>query len=98
MTGNQQLCTFFLDGYLFGIPVQKVQEVLLLQDLTTVPLAAGVVAGVINLRGQIVTVIDLRKCLDFPERCATIAREQSSEVRTLVVARLPGETVSFLVD
>ena len=58
-TMAQQLCTFTLNGLYFGIEVEKVQEVIRHQQMTGVPLADPVVHGLINLRGQIVTAIDL---------------------------------------
>ncbi len=64
----RRLCTFYLDGMLFGIDVDAVQEVLRFQAMTPVPLAPPVVAGLINLRGQIVTALDLRRRLELPER------------------------------
>lgn len=63
-----QYCTFVLDGMLFGIPVMMVQEVLREQGTTRVPLAPPLVRGLINLRGQIVTAIDLRERLGLPPR------------------------------
>jgi purine-binding chemotaxis protein CheW len=60
MTERQQFSTFLVDGLFFGIEVQKVQEVLRYHEMTRVPLAPPVVRGLINLRGQIVTAIDLR--------------------------------------
>lgn len=55
-----QLCTFFVDDLLVGVDVTRVQEVICNQHLTSVPLAPPGVAGLINLRGQIVTALDLR--------------------------------------
>lgn len=60
---TRQYCTFHLDGSLFGVEVGHVQEVLRDQEMTPVPLAPDVVRGLINLRGQIVTAIDLRRRL-----------------------------------
>ena len=63
----KQLCTFHVaDGY-FGIPVEQVQEVVRPQPITPVPLAPKVVRGLINLRGQILTAIDLRFRLGLGE-------------------------------
>jgi purine-binding chemotaxis protein CheW len=64
---TQQYCTFFVDGLLFGVEVGKVQEVVDVLELTPVPLAPPAVRGLINLRGQIVTAIDLRTRLDLPQ-------------------------------
>jgi purine-binding chemotaxis protein CheW len=54
---SQQFCTFLLAGYLFGVPVPRVQEVIRFQPMTPVPLAPTAVRGMINLRGQIVLAI-----------------------------------------
>ncbi len=60
-----QLATFFLGNELFGINTLYVQEILTYQEITDVPLAPEYVRGLINLRGQIVTVLDLRRRLGF---------------------------------
>ena len=67
---TQQYCTFSVDQFFFGVPVTQVQEVVRHQALTRVPLAAPEVRGLINLRGQIITAIDLRRRLNLPDRPA----------------------------
>lgn len=91
MSDDQKFCTFTLDGMLFGVEVLKVQEVIRFQEMTRVPLAPSVVRGLINLRGQIVTAIDLRRRLELSERPA----DQSP---MNVVIRTDDEAVSLLVD
>ena len=91
MNTNQQLCTFYVDGLFFGVEVLRVQEVIRFQEMTRVPLASEVVSGLINLRGQIVTAIDLRKRLGLRERPAD--RQPMN-----VVVRSEDGAVSFLVD
>ncbi len=91
MTNENQYCTFTLDHLFFGIEVQKVQEVLRYQDLTRVPLAHPAVSGLINLRGQIVTAIDLRQRLNLRARPA-------DKFPMNVVIRVDDGAVSFLVD
>ena len=86
----QQFCTFALDGHLFGVPVQTVQEVLRQQETTPVPLSAPEISGLLNLRGQIVTVVDLRVKLDLPRR--------SLDSAVNVVVRTADGVVSLLVD
>jgi purine-binding chemotaxis protein CheW len=86
-----QLATFWLDGDLYGVEVEHVQEVLKSQGLTRVPLAPAAVAGLINLRGQVVTAIELRERLGRPPR-----PEGTDAV--VIVVRLHGEAVSLLVD
>jgi purine-binding chemotaxis protein CheW len=65
-TDSRQLCTFVVAGRHFGVEVSKMREVLKAQTLTRVPLAPKQVRGLINLRGQIVTAIDLRERLGMP--------------------------------
>lgn len=92
MSLSHQYCTFLLDGHLFGVPVSSVQEVLKQQELTPVPLASPEVTGLINLRGQIVTTLELRTRLSLPPR-----GDGMSAVN--VVVRTPdGGVVSLLVD
>jgi purine-binding chemotaxis protein CheW len=88
---DAQLATFWLDGDLYGVEVEHVQEVLKSQGLTRVPLAPPAVAGLINLRGQVVTAIELRERLGRPPR-----PEGTDAV--VIVVRLHGEAVSLLVD
>lgn len=91
MTQTKQFCTFFADGLFFGVEVLKVQEVLRCQPMTPVPLASPVVRGLINLRGQIVTALDLRRRLNLAERNADAKP-------TNVVIRTDEGAVSLLVD
>jgi purine-binding chemotaxis protein CheW len=88
---SQQFCTFLLDGCLFGVPVPQVQEVIRFQPMTPVPLAPPAVEGLINLRGQIVLAIDLRRRLSLPERSEGL-------LPINVVVRTPDGAVSLLVD
>jgi len=91
VTTTRQLCTFLLDDLLFGIEVMNVQEVIRYQEMTAVPLATAVVRGLINLRGQIVTAIDMRARLGLPDR-------ESGERPMNVVVRTADGVVSLLVD
>lgn len=91
MTKTQQLCTFFADGQFFGVPVQKVQEVIRYQEMTRVPLVPPVVRGLINLRGQIVVAIDLRRRLGLSDRA-------EGQLPMNVIVRTDDGAVSLLVD
>lgn len=88
---TQQFCTFFVEGIQFGIEVLKVQEVLKYQEMTPVPLASPVVSGLINLRGQIVTALDLRTRLG-------LHRRPDGALPMNVVIRAEDGAVSLLVD
>jgi purine-binding chemotaxis protein CheW len=86
-----QFCTFYLDGLLFGVELKGVQEVIRSLDVTQVPLAPAVVSGLINLRGQIVTAVDLRRRLDLAPRPAGMLNMN-------VVVRSEDGAISLLVD
>ncbi|MEP6572210.1 MAG: chemotaxis protein CheW [Gemmatimonadota bacterium] len=88
---DRQFCTFHLDSLFLGIEVLKVQEVLRAQPMTRVPLASSAVKGLINLRGQIVTAIDLRERMGLAPR--TDGRSPMN-----VVIRTGEGAVSLLVD
>jgi purine-binding chemotaxis protein CheW len=83
--------SIIIAGQQFGIPVLQVQDVLGPQRITRIPLAPAEVAGSLNLRGRIVTAIDLRTRLGLPKRAAG---EQSMSV----VVDQDGEAYSLLVD
>jgi len=87
----RQLATFVLDGLHFGVDVLRVQEIIRYQRMTKVPLAPPAVEGLINLRGQIVTALDLRRQLGFLPR-------QSDRLPINVVVRAGEEALSLLVD
>jgi purine-binding chemotaxis protein CheW len=91
MSEVRQFCTFFLDRLFFGVEVQRVQEVICYQEMTRVPLASSVVSGLINLRGQIVTAIDLRRRLGLQER-------PSDQLPMNVVVHTDDGAVCLLVD
>jgi purine-binding chemotaxis protein CheW len=91
MSQTLQFCTFYLDKVLFGVELRGVQEVIQQVELTDVPLAPAVVGGLINLRGQIVTAIDLRRRLELSERPDDI-------LPVNVVVRTRDGAVSLLVD
>ena len=60
---EEQLVTMIVDNQLFGVPILQVQDIVEASRITPVPLAPSAIAGVLNLRGRIVTVIDLRKIM-----------------------------------
>jgi purine-binding chemotaxis protein CheW len=81
---------FELAGQLYGVPILAVQEVLASAEIEPVPGTSREVLGVINLRGQIVTVVDLRLRLGLPA-----AKDATGP---LVVFDAPGETLAARVD
>jgi purine-binding chemotaxis protein CheW len=87
----KQYSTFYVSDLYFGIDVLNVQEVLRYQQMTRVPLAPDVIEGLINLRGQIVTAVDLRKRLNVRPR------DNGSAPMNIVVRSEEG-AVSLLVD
>ena len=86
-----QFSTFFVADLFFGVDVLRVQEVLRFQYMTRVPQAPEVIEGLINLRGQIVTAIDMRRRLGLPPRAGNQAPMN-------MVVRTEDGAVSLLVD
>jgi purine-binding chemotaxis protein CheW len=88
---SRQFSTFFVDGLFFGVEVLRVQEVLRFQQMTRVPQAPDVIEGLINLRGQIVIAIDMRRRLGLPPRT-------DEQMPMNMVVRTEDGAVSLLVD
>lgn len=88
---SNRLVTFTLDGHLYGVDVASVQEVLRGQPQTRIPLAPESVSGLINLRGQVLSAVELRARLGLPDRAVDTEA-------MLVVVRVAGETIALLVD
>jgi purine-binding chemotaxis protein CheW len=91
MAESKQFCTFYLGDLFFGVEVENVQEVFRYQDMTNVPLAPSAVRGLINLRGQIITAIDLRSRLGMEDWA-------EGKLPMNVVVRTDEGVVSLLVD
>jgi purine-binding chemotaxis protein CheW len=91
MSASKRVCWFEVDQVAFGIEVLHIQELIKNQPISRVPLADPVVAGLINLRGQIVVAIELR------ERLRLSARPGDTPPMHLVVQTKAG-TYSLLVD
>ena len=83
--------TVMIGEQLFGVPIARVQDVFVPQRVTRVPLASAEIAGVLNLRGRIVTVIDMRRRLGLPAR---------SEPRPPMAVGIEhnGESYGLLID
>jgi purine-binding chemotaxis protein CheW len=91
IAAEKEFVTFEIGGQLFGLPIDEVQDVFKPLRLTPVPLAHRDIAGVMNLRGRIVTMIDGRKHLGMPRRAA------GDSVMAVGVER-GGESYGLLVD
>jgi purine-binding chemotaxis protein CheW len=88
---SRQFATFTLDGARYGVDVLRVQEALRAQTRTPVPLAPAGIAGLVNLRGQVVMTIDLRSRLG-------LAPLPPGAEPMMVVVQVDGEPISLLVD
>lgn len=89
--GNNEFVTMQIAGQLFGISVHMVQDVLAPQKISFIPLAPPEVAGSLNLRGRIVTAIDIRVLLGLPPL------EDRTECRSIVIG-YKEDLYSFIVD
>ncbi|MEM7171876.1 MAG: chemotaxis protein CheW [Pseudomonadota bacterium] len=86
---NEEFVTFLIAEQLFGVPVLQVQDVLRTHRITRIPLAPPEIAGSLNLRGRIVTAIDVRRRLGLEpcdqENCMSIVTENEGELYSLIV-------------
>jgi len=83
--------TFYVGGTLMGVNAMNVQEVVQLNNLTPVHHASPYIAGIINLRGQIVTVVNLKERLEI-----TPLEDQAA--REIFIVSVQGENIGLLVD
>src|SRR5437773_4584984 len=83
--------TAVIGGQLFGLPISRVQDVFMPERLTRVPLASSEIAGVLNLRGRIVTVVDMRARLGLP-------KNDDGKPPMAVGVDLRGESYGLLID
>jgi purine-binding chemotaxis protein CheW len=90
--GTRQYSTFRVADMFMGIELTRVQELLRYQEMTRVPLAPQAIEGLINLRGQIVTALDVRRILGLP------AIESEDKLPMNIVIQSEGGPVSLLVD
>jgi purine-binding chemotaxis protein CheW len=103
---NMQFCTFFLNNIYFGIDVLQVQEIIGFAELTRIPLAPEDILGLINLRGQIVTIIDIKRRLEMrsnPNMKDFTNQDRNNSDFNLynsynIILRFNSELVSLLVD
>jgi purine-binding chemotaxis protein CheW len=91
MSGDRQLSSFFVDDLFLAIDVERVQEAIQHLEITRVPLSPPLISGLVNLRGQILTAIDLRGCLGLPKR-------RPDQVPVNLILRTDDGLVSLLVD
>lgn len=90
-TDSTQYVTVVIGGQLFGLPIHKVHDVFVPESITRVPLSAPEVAGVLNLRGRIVTAIDMRRRLGLPPR------EGSNGIMAVGI-EFRGESYGLIID
>ena len=83
--------TAVIGGQLFGLPISRVQDVFMPERLTRVPLSSAEIAGVLNLRGRIVTVVDMRARLGLP-------KNDDGKPPMAVGVDLRGESYGLLID
>ncbi len=89
---RKEFLTIKIDGQMFGIPILQVQDVLGEIKVTRIPLAPPQVSGSLNLRGRIVTAIDVRKCLGL-----TVLEEDTNRKMSVVVMH-DDELYSLIID
>lgn len=90
MASTDQYIVFELGSEDFGIKITEVQEIIKPQEVTTLPQSADFIEGIINLRGEIIIIIDLRKRLGF-------TTDEKGDSRILIV-NINGQGIGFVVD
>lgn len=90
-SGEIEFVTVMIGDQLFGMPIDRVHDVFAADRVTRVPLARPEIAGILNLRGRIVTMIDMRKCLDLPP-CPGAADQMALGIE------FHGESYGLLID
>jgi purine-binding chemotaxis protein CheW len=90
-SGSNELVTAMIGGQLFGLPILQVQDVFAVTRLTRVPIAPPEIAGLLNLRGRIVTLIDLRRRFGF-------ATTTTGGQQMAVGIESKGESYGLLID
>ena len=90
-TDFTEFVTFTIAGQIFGLPIARVQDVFKPVRITRVPLAGAEIAGVLNLRGRIVTAIDMRNRLHARSR-------ENDEAPMAIGIEVKGESFGLLVD
>ncbi len=91
MQTEKQLVVFDLAEEAYGVNIGAVREIIRMQNITSVPRTSSFVEGVINLRGKVIPVVDIRKKFDLP-----IAEE--NEENRIVVVDIGGQDIGVIVD
>lgn len=89
---ERQLVVFDLASEAYGVDIGAVREIIRMQDITEIPRTPGFVEGVINLRGKVIPVVDLRKKFELP-----VPEEQTKDKR-IVVVDIGGQDIGVIVD
>jgi len=99
---NNEVLTVYIAGQMFGIPILQVQDVLGQQRITKIPLAPPEVAGSLNLRGRVVTAIDVRQRLaintdELDKRDMSVVVEHDNELYSLIIDKV-GDVLTLRKD
>src|SRR5689334_19622137 len=94
-TKDIQMVGFRVGAEMFGVPIMNIHEIVRVPDITAVPEARNGVEGVINLRGRVIPVIDLRKLFRTSQAPSS---SPSSRKNRILVAEIDGKFVGLIVD
>ena len=98
MAGELHLVTFRVGNELFGVPISAVQEIVRVPAIARIPQSPDFVEGVINLRGRIITVVDLRKRLGQPPASSENSESGHNKKSRILVVEADGRLVGVIVD
>lgn len=91
MKSGKSIVVFFLEGYRYGMPLEMVERVAPVVEVTPIPDAPDAVMGIINVRGQVIPVLNLRKKLRFAERALKLSDQ-------LMICQVGERKIAILVD
>ena len=86
---TEKYLLFLSDGLLFGVPAEEVEEIITNHAVTWLPLVPDYVRGIINLRGQIIPIVDIRRLLNHPGQ---------DDSNCMIILRTDGGQLGILVD
>ncbi len=98
MAGDLHLVTFRIGSELFGVPISTVQEIVRVPAIARIPQAPDFVEGVINLRGRVITVVDLRKRMNQPASGGPSTGGEWDRKSRILVIETEGRQVGAIVD
>jgi purine-binding chemotaxis protein CheW len=88
---NEQFLTFAIEDEIYGIPIENIKEIISVPDITPVPLTTDYIKGIINFRGEVIPVVDVRARFNKPEK-------EYDELSCIIVIEYEDSVLGLIVD